>query len=81
VNRSDQPVSADFRNNFRAEFLGYVEQHDWLVFTAEDLDFAFNTTIGAVLIKTAVYENLIRARRWIKPFPKTNRAGRAEWSE
>jgi hypothetical protein len=60
-----KPVSGDFRNNSREEFLGYVEQHHCLVFAAEDLDFALNTILGTVLIKAAVYKNLVRARRWM----------------
>jgi hypothetical protein len=63
-----EPISADFRNDFRAEFLGDVEQHDRLVFAAEDLDFTFKITIGTVLIKTAVYKNLVHTRRWMKFF-------------
>ena len=86
MDRSDidlnrEPISADFRNDFRAEFLGDVEQHDRLVFAAEDLDFTFKITIGTVLIKTAVYKNLVHRRRWMKFFQEQNRIARAGWSE
>ena len=60
-----EPVSGDFWNNSWADFFSYLQEHYCFVFVAEDLHFAFEVAIADLLIETAVYKNLVGARRWM----------------